>query len=354
MQCFNSGGTADISVHEKQGNEKLREVHRACGGPWGGIYVDAAYMKFLASIFGTKALEELKSTEMIDYFDILREFEAKKRAFVKKDGATITLRVSTSLREISEKHIKETLSEKVAKVGYGKKVTVRGKDKLRIDSSVMEQWFDEPIGQLVDHVAAILQDETVSNINTVLLVGGFGESQYVQQRIKDGIGHRKLVVPGEAGLAVLKGAVRFGHDSTIVESRVLSYTYGMRVKALFDESKHPTSKLVIENGQKVVYNSFKVFVKANEQVNIGTETTMEVFRGQNTKRQIFVYRTPNPDPVFTTDDGCEKLGNLIIDFQQDTREVSKFDITFVFGGTELRVKTEMGGKKYDLIINCLE
>lgn len=304
-------------------------------------------MKFLASIFGTKALEELKSTEMIDYFDILREFEAKKRAFVKKDGATITLRVSTSLREISEKHI-------TAKLGYGNKVTVRGKDKLRIDSSVMEQWFDEPISQLVDHVEAILQDENASNINTVLLVGGFGESQYVQQRIKDGIGRRKLVVPGEAGLAVLKGAVRFGHDSTIVESRVLSYTYGMRVKALFDESKHPTSKLVIENGQKVVYNSFKVFVKANEQVNIGTEKTMEVFRGQNTKRQIFVYRTPNPDPVFTTDDGCEQLGNLIVDFQQDTREVSKFYITFVFGGTELRVKTEMGGKEYDFIINCLE
>ncbi|WAR14061.1 HS12B-like protein [Mya arenaria] len=38
------GGTADISVHERKPDGTLKEIHKASGGPWGGIYVDENYM----------------------------------------------------------------------------------------------------------------------------------------------------------------------------------------------------------------------------------------------------------------------------------------------------------------------
>ena len=47
-----SGGTADITVHEKLKDGNLREVHRACGGPWGGTAVDKNFVELLSSIVG--------------------------------------------------------------------------------------------------------------------------------------------------------------------------------------------------------------------------------------------------------------------------------------------------------------
>lgn len=45
-----TGGTADITVHERLVGERLREVHHACGGPWGGTMVDSNFLKLLSTI----------------------------------------------------------------------------------------------------------------------------------------------------------------------------------------------------------------------------------------------------------------------------------------------------------------
>lgn len=52
------GGTADITVHEKLQDGKLREVHRACGGPWGGAAVDSYFIQLLTSIVSPLGMSE--------------------------------------------------------------------------------------------------------------------------------------------------------------------------------------------------------------------------------------------------------------------------------------------------------
>lgn len=37
------GGTVDITVHEVQSDNGLKEVYRANGGSWGGTYIDQAF-----------------------------------------------------------------------------------------------------------------------------------------------------------------------------------------------------------------------------------------------------------------------------------------------------------------------
>jgi hypothetical protein len=46
------GGTIDITVHQVIVDGKLRELHKASGGAWGGTMVDKAYEQFLADIAG--------------------------------------------------------------------------------------------------------------------------------------------------------------------------------------------------------------------------------------------------------------------------------------------------------------
>ncbi|KAK3099812.1 hypothetical protein FSP39_010132 [Pinctada imbricata] len=46
------GGTIDITVHEVQPNGSLKELDRASGGAWGGIYVDRMFKEMLEDIVG--------------------------------------------------------------------------------------------------------------------------------------------------------------------------------------------------------------------------------------------------------------------------------------------------------------
>ena len=61
-------------MHEKKSDGTLKELHKASGGPWGGNVVDNNYIQFYEKLFGQDTMNRFKKEEMIDYFDLLRDF----------------------------------------------------------------------------------------------------------------------------------------------------------------------------------------------------------------------------------------------------------------------------------------
>jgi hypothetical protein len=53
---FDSGGTVDITVHEVMEDAKLKELHKASGGAWGGTKVDEAFRQFIIKLVGKELL----------------------------------------------------------------------------------------------------------------------------------------------------------------------------------------------------------------------------------------------------------------------------------------------------------
>ncbi|XP_052218930.1 heat shock 70 kDa protein 12B-like isoform X2 [Dreissena polymorpha] len=334
------GGTADISVYEKQSDDSLKNIHAPSGGPWGGIYVDANFIAFMTEVFGTMAINALQSEDMYDYFDMIRDFEVKKRKFEFDSKTDITFRIPVVLKEISENQCHQSLSDRLESLKYGKRVFTRGRDKLAVDSSIMQSWFTDPVSKTVNHISSILKEERMKDVGLIVVVGGFAESPYVQQRIKEELPGKQLLIPGEAGLAVLKGAVMFGHKPDIISSRVMDYTYGVRGWKQYDEEIHPAERKVYKHGKWRVNNIFKVFVRANEEVQVDSKLTHEA-NPHSTQSCIAIYRTKDRDPAFTTDFGCEQLGELVI-YRDKTipLEEQQNKTTFMFGDTELHVMCE--------------
>ncbi|XP_052217069.1 heat shock 70 kDa protein 12A-like isoform X2 [Dreissena polymorpha] len=335
------GGTADISVHEKQRDGSLKNIHAPSGGPWGGTYVDANFTTFMTYVFGEVAMTALQSNEMYDYFDMLRDFEVKKRKFEFNSQSDITFRIPVVLKEIAEKNFHQSLSDRLASLKYGKKVLLKGRDKLGVDSSIMQSWYTDPVSKMVNHISSILKEERIKDVDLIILVGGFAESPYIQQRIKVELPGKQLIVPGEAGLAVLKGAIMFGHKPDIISSRVMDYTYGIRVRSIYDEKKHPAERKVYIDGKWGVKRSFEIFVRANEDVNVGSKVT-HLTTPAREHSTITIYRTKDRDPTFTTDPGCEKLGKIEIERDKDIPlNEQETKTTFMFGDTELHVLCEI-------------
>jgi hypothetical protein len=75
------------------------------------------------------------------------------------------------------------------------------------------------------------------------------ECELVQDAIRNKIGSSiKLIIPEDAGLAVLKGAVLFGHQPKIVSRRIAKITYGIQSWPEWDADLHPVSKRIDIDG----------------------------------------------------------------------------------------------------------
>ncbi|KAH3877654.1 heat shock 70 kDa protein 12B-like [Dreissena polymorpha] len=342
------GGTADISTHEKLPSGNFRNLHKPSGGPWGGIYVDECYEKFLSEVFGEMAMKKMKETASSDLLDMLADFETKKRSFRGPEDSErgMVLRIPAALATICSELSNVPLSQKVSASRFGTKVKTRAADKLSVDSSVVETWFQEPLRKLLGHLHELLRDAKMHDIKLFLLVGGFGESKYVKNVLEKGlIGYdvktgRRLVVPVDAGIAVLKGAVKYGQRPEKIESRVMPDTYGVEMLRQYDGNKKHRDKMVISHGKRLVNKCFEVFVRANEEVKT-SHTCAHKIHPISATSTLNVYKSRLSDPEFTTDDGCERMGTLTI---KNSPEIpiteQELEVTFMFAETEIKVKVK--------------
>lgn len=349
------GGTADITVHEKLNDGTLKELHKASGGPWGGTYVDNNYLQWMEKLFGKLAMDRFKKEEMADYFYMLRGFESIKRTISVESNDPITFRIPVSLKDKTDKYGEHTLEEQLKELNLSERVTIT-RDKMRIHPEIVRSWFVEPVNNIVSHVKEILENPMIKCVNSILLVGGFSESLFVQKRA---ITDKVLIVPSDAGLAVLKGAVKFGHEPSAVSARVMQYTYGTQISVRYDENKHNGFKITEHEDGRFVDDMFKTFVRVGETINYG-ETISVSFVPQHAYLESSlsdVFCSTEPYPTFTTDPSCRKLGVLVIQLPDgEKREDKAYELMFVFGDTELIVKARVKktGKEFYTIIDCFK
>jgi len=53
----------DVTVHEKNSDGTLKELHSPSGGPWGGTYVDENFIKWLTELFGEVTMKQFKEDQ---------------------------------------------------------------------------------------------------------------------------------------------------------------------------------------------------------------------------------------------------------------------------------------------------
>ena len=209
------GGTADITVHEKIEGGQLRVLHQATGGACGGTYVDKEFENRLTYILGERVMKQLREEHAQAYLDIFREFEIAKRSIKSCDTDEIRMTISyVTVNELCEKIENKTLKEAFKNVD-GMKIKA---DKLHIDAEIMKQFYQPSIKELIKHMQTILKHPRTDGTSIILLVGGSAECGLIQDEIEESFSSLQLVVPPGPELAVLKGAVIFGHCPSLINS----------------------------------------------------------------------------------------------------------------------------------------
>jgi len=343
----------DVSVHENNPDGTLKELHRPSGGPWGGTTVDNHYIAWMTKLFGRNAIKELTGDFMADYLYMLREFENKKRTVTPDLNQTITLRIPSALNEKSK-----NIESRLARLNLEKDVNIL-KDKIRVSADIAKSWFQESIDGTIRHLTEIFSEPTMEDVTSILLVGGFAESKLMQDAVKTAFRKRTVIIPEEAGLAVLKGAVLFGHRPRLVSSRCVPFTYGYSVTAPFDDSKHSPEQMWIDSyGNRMVNNCFRKVVEIGTSVDVGKDikAPSTLILQKDYQIPLYIYASTDRDPEYTTDPSCTKVGELNTGKAPgETYDDNRVQVYFTFGDTELKATVNFlkTGKVVSKTIDCL-
>lgn len=357
-----SGGTADITVHERNRDGSLEEIIPPSGGPWGGTTVDDQYVEFLKELFGLEIIEELKKSDLEDYTELIYGFEIKKRSVKSTDGdelegkTDITITLPAGLLEIVKKHKKSSLESVVQKSQYKNFVSVSGQ-KLHIKQAVFRRLFEPTTKHLLEHIRKLFEKPELSDVKHIIMVGGFSECDIIQKAIKMEFGRRaKVVIPDDAGLAVLKGAVLFGHQPKLIDKRILRKTYGIQSWPDFDPDVHPPHKKVWINGEERCKDIFDKFAEIDEKVETGKSYTksFQVLRPEEGSLELVLYVSDDKNPRFVTDPTCKRHGTFTVPLSAiRSGETLEVEESLIFGETELLfvVKNLRTGMKYETTFN---
>lgn len=209
------GKTVDISIYQKHSNGTYIELHKPTEWPWGGTKVDEAFYQMIIKIVGASCFLKFKDEFQADNLDIQREFEIKKKKVKPESNSKIVFKLPFSLQSTFEEETGEKLKEVIQQMQYARKMTLQT-NNLRMEADLFKEFFREPVNMLVEHLQQLMTEDNLSDVSTLLMVGGFSESPIMQDAIMKAFPDKKVIVPEDAGLAVLKGAVLFGYQSNSV------------------------------------------------------------------------------------------------------------------------------------------
>ena len=116
----------------------------------------------------------------------------------------------------------------------------------------------------------------------MLVVGGFGASEYLFQQIKLHVPpqfQNKVVRPMDSVAAIVKGAVTAGITERVVTSRVARRHYLMATLQPFKEGHHPEQYRVpsLDGKDRCKYTR-QIFVQKGQRVKIGEPVKVSFFR----------------------------------------------------------------------------
>ncbi|XP_074677823.1 heat shock 70 kDa protein 12B isoform X3 [Strix aluco] len=343
------GGTVDLTVHQiEKPQGTLKELYKASGGPYGAVGVDLAFEKLLCHIFGEDFIATFKAKRPAAWVDLTIAFEARKRAAAPSRASPLNISLPFSFIDFYRKHRGQNVETALKKSNVNF-VKWSSQGMLRMSAEAMGELFQPTITQIIKHIDDLLKKPEVQGIKFLFLVGGFAESAMLQRAVQAAFGLTcRVIIPQDVGLTILKGAVLFGLDPTIVRVRRSPLTYGVGVLNKFVEGKHPREKLLVKEGKNWCTDIFEKFVSVDQSVALGEVVQRSYCPARPGQRKtiINIYCCATDDVVYITDPGVRKCGTISLELEAlgdngggggPARARREIRASMQFGDTEIKV-----------------
>lgn len=335
------GGTVDLTIHQLEGQGRLQELYKATGGAWGSMGVDYQFELLLLDIFGERFLLDFVSSKPVSWLELLSLFETKKRGFSPHKQLSVNISLPFAFIEFYREKTGKSVEKTITKYkDSGVQWSHQG--MLRLLPPVMMKLFEPVVSAIVHHIQELLLVPKLSDIEYLFLVGGFAESAVLQDAIRNAFrSNMRVIIPQDVSLSILKGAVLYGHDPTLVHIRRSALTYGVGCLNKFDPGRHPVEKKVMKDGVEWCTGIFDGFVFCDQAVSLGHVITRTYSPAQAGQRStvITLFASEKETVYYVSDPGCWKVAELRLDMPDTTGgKHRKLSMSMIFGDTEISVE----------------
>ncbi|XP_070833605.1 heat shock 70 kDa protein 12A isoform X1 [Chaetodon trifascialis] len=335
------GGTVDLTVHQIRLPEgHLKELYKASGGPYGSLGIDYEFEKLLCKIFGQDFIDQFKIKRPAAWVDLMIAFESRKRAAAPDRTNPLNINLPFSFIDYYKKFRGHSVEHALRKSNVDF-VKWSSQGMLRMSPDAMNLLFKPTIDHIIQHLTELFEKPEVSDIKFLFLVGGFAESPLLQQAVQNMLqGRSRIIIPHDVGLTILKGAVLFGLDPSVIKVRRSPLTYGVGVLNRFVEGKHPPEKLLVKDGTRWCTDVFDTFIAADQSVALG-ELVKRSYTPAKPSQQVIVihvYCSEKERAAFISEPGVRKCGTLRLDVSgtESTAPRREIQTLMQFGDTEIR------------------
>ncbi|XP_029030654.1 heat shock 70 kDa protein 12A isoform X4 [Betta splendens] len=269
------GGTVDLTVHQIRLPEgHLKELYKASGGPYGSIGIDYEFEKLLCKIFGQDFIDQFKVKRPAAWVDLMIAFESRKRAAAPERTNPLNINLPFSFIDYYKKFRGHSVEHALRKSNVDF-VKWSSQGMLRMNPDAMNTLFKPTIDHIIQHLFELFEKPEVSNIKFLFLVGGFAESSLLQQAVQNMLqGRSRIIIPHDVGLTILKGAVLFGLDPSIIKVRRSPLTYGVGVLNRFVEGLDSEEQFVLNRKNNKRHQQLDKTQEDTDQVKVSQSLSL--------------------------------------------------------------------------------
>lgn len=167
-----------------------------------------------ANILGKPLLDLMKKEYLCDYLDLMREIERAKQSFTTCTTTKGKINMKVPFRTIDSLRKTHSLTDfsTVFESTYSSSMSIR-RDRLIIDQELLMDLFENAIQSILELLHNMFERLEFRTVTSIYLVGGFSECELVRSAIREAFPTRRIIMPDNADLATLKGAVLYGRHS---------------------------------------------------------------------------------------------------------------------------------------------
>ncbi|RFU34080.1 hypothetical protein B7463_g2225, partial [Scytalidium lignicola] len=313
--CDCGGGTVDITTYTITQVRPYLTFDELCvgvGGKCGSTHIDRNLHALLSKRFGS-AFDNLPFGLKGPGGKLMSSFEGLKRDFGLNDN--------NDDRELGPINLDVPESEyydpddRIVKLSY----------------EDMQSLFDPVIAEITSLVGQQVEEarkERNCTIDRIILVGGFGESSYLNQALTDwcrGNGGITLLCPEHPQAAVVQGAALRGLEGIAPRVKHARRHYGFCISNAFREGIDPEAYAYFSDfyeNKKLCINRMWWLISKGDEITENTCITADVYQiylpGSKFVGQTHLYSCALTEaPEFSTDSRVDRVGSIEATFDAD-------------------------------------
>ncbi|CAG8462278.1 12961_t:CDS:2 [Funneliformis mosseae] len=333
------GGTVDLTTRKLINRNHLGEITERSGDFCGSTYIDKEFIIYLSRKLGHSAMELLKENHYGQMQNLIQEFN--RQCKFQFTGEVQSFRPYNLYLDDTIPVIKQYIT------GENRAILEETEWEVELGFNDIKSMFDPVVEKILRLIHAQL-DSSLETCSAMFLVGGLSESKYLQKRIKQEFQHivRIISIPSKPMVAIERGAVMYGlsmnSDSNVIASRILKYTYGVKVRKFWTKDDPIHRK--VHDGR---IDKFDCLAKRGTPMNVNQEITctyLPLYPTQ-TKVVFYLYYTQEYDAQYCDEPGMKLLGKLNMDLPGAGLDKLSFGLAFGQMEVTATVKNETNEQK---------